>query len=181
MFRFKKEKKRTRKKNAIILRVSKEFPDVILPSSFNKYSDFDIYAYINNPDGYIEIKPNEHKLIPTGLRFSFPLNYRLKINERGSIGNIPLAVRAGIIDGDYTGEVFIILNNTGNKSVVLVNSLNNKINQHKDCKFIDIKKKAIAHFTLEKRPIIEVLEVSKEVILNIPSERKDGALGSSGR
>lgn len=54
------------------------------------------------------ILPNDHfTLIPTGVKVALPRNTQGLILERGSIRKTPLKVRAGVIDPDYTGEIFI--------------------------------------------------------------------------
>lgn len=53
------------------------------------------------------IKNTYKKLIPTGVRLALPNEWVALIQERGSITKTPLKVRAGVIDPDYTGEVFV--------------------------------------------------------------------------
>lgn len=48
-------------------------------------------------------------LIPTGVFTSLPCGYGAFIEERGSIVKTPLVKRAGVIDPDYTGEIFVNL------------------------------------------------------------------------
>lgn len=55
-------------------------------------------------------------LVRTGVAFQIPQGYHMKIFLRSSTGlntKLRLANHVGIIDSDYRGEVFLLLENTG--------------------------------------------------------------------
>lgn len=53
------------------------------------------------------------RLMPTGLHLAVPPNYVALIRERGSVTKTTLAVRAGVVDAGYTGEIFVGITNVG--------------------------------------------------------------------
>lgn len=64
----------------------------------------------------VVIYPYETKLIGTGLRFSIPKGYHLSVRPRSGISlrtTIWLKNSPGTIDTDYTGELGLILYNSG--------------------------------------------------------------------
>jgi dUTP pyrophosphatase len=64
------------------------------------------------------IQPGQRsELIPTGLRMKIPQGYYCNIEPRSSLANkYGISVLGGIVDSDYTGEIFVILQNNGNVS-----------------------------------------------------------------
>ena len=72
----------------------------------------DIRAFI--PEGIIEIKPQERKLIRTGLCLEIPKGYEVQIRPRSGLAlknGITVLNSPGTIDADYRGELKIILIN----------------------------------------------------------------------
>lgn len=62
------------------------------------------------------LKPNETKLIPTGLKIAVPNGYEAQVRPRSGLAlkkNIGVLNSPGTIDSDYRGEVGIILTNFG--------------------------------------------------------------------
>lgn len=83
---------------------------------YNKLGDsgFDLRA--NLPHGQIIMEPNSISLIPTGLFFKVPFNFELQIRPRSGIAlknGVTVLNSPGTCDSNYTGEVKIILYNTG--------------------------------------------------------------------
>lgn len=65
---------------------------------------------INQDDRSIVIMPGDRMLIPTGLVADIPEGYFLRAYTRSSVGlkkGLHLAQSVGIIDSDYTDELFI--------------------------------------------------------------------------
>jgi dUTP pyrophosphatase len=54
-------------------------------------------------------------LLPTGVRIHIPEGYVGLVKERSSIIKTGLAVRAGVIDPGFTGEIFVSLVNLGDR------------------------------------------------------------------
>lgn len=77
----------------------------------------DLTAYIE--DGVpIEIPPNRHALIKTGIAVELPLGYEMQIRARSGLAfkhGIMLVNGVGTIDSDYRGEVGVLLYNGGQK------------------------------------------------------------------
>jgi dUTP pyrophosphatase len=148
----------------------------IIPSKREEDGCYDIYA--NFDEDYIEIKPNEIKMIPTGIASAFDSKYRIGIRERGSTGTKGMSVRSGQIDSGYRGEWFIPINNTSNKTMLIA-----KYPEDFDSeKFVIYPyKKAIAQAALEFVPDVDVEEVFYDELQKISSERGAGKLGSSGK
>lgn len=152
-------------------------PDAIIPSKRDEDGAYDIYACFD--DNIIEIKPHEIVLIPTGIASAFDSKYRIVFQDRGSSGVIGLKVNAGLIDSGFRGMWFVVLNNTGNKTIFI----------DKDCEkveefytYIDYPyTKAIAQAKVQEVPQVEIVEIEYEDLLAFKSERGMGSLGSSNK
>tara|TARA_B100001123_G_scaffold381298_1_gene451631 strand:- start:3834 stop:4289 length:456 start_codon:yes stop_codon:yes gene_type:complete len=69
-------------------------------------------------EGSARIMPGEWLLVPTGFAFSIPENYEGQIRPRSGLAlkhGITVLNSPGTIDGDYRGEVSVLLINHGNK------------------------------------------------------------------
>lgn len=69
------------------------------------------------------IKPNEFKVVPTGLYFDLPENFEIQIRPRSGLAakyGITVLNSPGTIDSDYTGEIKVILINHGQKTFDIV-------------------------------------------------------------
>ena len=74
----------------------------------------DMYADEQPPEG-TKINPGERKLIKTGVAMAVPPGYYGRIAPRSGLAyKHGIDVMAGVIDGDYRGDVGIILINLGN-------------------------------------------------------------------
>ena len=83
---------------------------------YNAGPDITVPPFCNHRAGEREIAT----LIPTGLRVSLPENTVGRLRERGSILKTPFAIRAGVIDKNFTGEIFINLVNLTLKEHTIV-------------------------------------------------------------
>ncbi len=76
-------------------------------------SGMDLMACVDEP---IKIKPNESKLIPTGIAIAIPEDTEFQIRPRSGLAaksSISVLNTPGTIDSDYRGELKIILFNHG--------------------------------------------------------------------
>lgn len=70
--------------------------------------------------GAHSISPGERQLISTGVSMSIPHGNYGKIEARSSLAiRNGIIVGGGVIDSDYTGEIKVILINTGNMPFVI--------------------------------------------------------------
>jgi dUTP pyrophosphatase len=158
--------------------------DAKIPRKRVEDMGFDIYACFD--EDYIVINPHETKLIPTGIASSCDAGYGFVLRERGSTGSKGIALRAGVIDSGYRNEWFIGLTNTTN-NVLFISKLSES--ETYDRYYDDIMpqsfvypySKAIAQALVIPVPEVEVEELTYEKLQAIPSERRFGALGSSGK
>ena len=78
-------------------------------------SGMDLAADISS---YIEIKPGDSSIIPTGISVSIPKNFEIQIRPRSGLAaknQISVLNTPGTIDADYRGEIKVILINLGKK------------------------------------------------------------------
>ncbi len=83
----------------------------------------DIKAHLIAP---IEIKPNEIKLIPTGLYLEIPHGYEVQVRPRSGLAlksGITVLNTPGTIDSDYRGELNVILINHSKTPFVVENGM----------------------------------------------------------
>lgn len=70
--------------------------------------------------GKLTISNGERALIPTGLIFDIPFGYHMKLYSRSSVAyksGVLLANSVGIIDEDYTNELFVPLYNASGRDI----------------------------------------------------------------
>ena len=119
----------------------------------------DIRAFI--PDGDIEIKPRETKLIPTGLYFEIPMGHEVQIRPRSGLAlknGITILNSPGTIDADYRGEIKVILINHSSNEFIVTNEMR-------------IAQMIVTQFT--RVDLIEVSQLSE-------TDRGEGGFGSTG-
>jgi len=81
----------------------------------------DLRAFIDEP---VTIKPNERKLIPSGLHIQLPEWYELQVRPRSGLAlkhGITLTNTPGTVDADYRGDVGAIVHNLGTEDFVVNN------------------------------------------------------------
>ena len=182
---FKDEKRETKwfEENDIVKFIKKDEiffakvkPDAKIPNKRLEDGAYDIYACFE--EDYIEIKPGEIKLIPTGIASCFSPKYRLSLRERGSSGSKGLAKRAGEVDSGYRNEIFFALNNTTNKTIYIAKK-EMSTQYAEGTVTIYPYEKAICQGALEFVPNVIVKEITYEQLKKIPSKRGMGNLGST--
>lgn len=151
-------------------------PKAVIPAKEDENAGYDIYACFE--ENHIEIRPGEIKLIPTGIASAFSSDFVLQINERSSSGSKGLAIRAGVIDSGYRGEIFIALNNVTNKPIIITKKPDDFDQKNN---VVWPASKAIAQALLLPVPKTKVLELSIEDLEKIDSKRGASSLGASGK
>lgn len=90
---------------------------IIVPSKIAGYPD-----KVTETDGYT-LKPGERYLFSTGIKLNIPTGYAIIFKDRsGNAGRKGLHVLGGVIDSSYTGELLVVLLNTSNEEVTIVNN-----------------------------------------------------------
>ncbi len=161
-------------------------PNAKIPSKRDEDAAFDLYACFD--EDYIEIKPHESKLIPTGIASAFDKKYGLVFRERGSTGVKNLKINAGVVDSGYRNEIFVCLYNANinnlliaKREYLLSKYSEETIERHTKCGYIYPYEKAIAQALLIPVPETDVVEITYDELKNITSERGMGSLGSSNK
>ena len=150
-------------------------PDAIIPTKEEGNAGYDIYA--NFEEDYMIIPAHSTRLVPTGIASAMTSNWYLQVEERGSTGSKGIKKSAGVVDSNYRGEIFIAVSNVNDKNIVIV-----KDNIPCNAEYITYPySKAIAQLVVHEVPKMEVNEIGYEELLEIPSTRGVGALGSSGK
>lgn len=122
--------------------------------------------FSDNPEEVPEVygfilKPNERKIIPTGLFLEIPKGYEAQVRPRSGMAikqGITVLNSPGTIDSDYRGEVGVILVNLGTENQTIT---------HGD---------RIAQLVFAKHERAE-WEITEELS---ETERGDGGFGSTG-
>ncbi|MBU4480182.1 dUTP pyrophosphatase [Patescibacteria group bacterium] len=152
----------------------------ILPSKREEDAGFDLYT--SAEEEFIILKPGDIQMMPTGIAIEIPQDWVFYIAERSSAGSKGIARRCGVIDSGYRGEIFIPINNTSSKTIILARNMEEKLDDflnkndlNKEQTIIYPLSKAIAQGILLYSPHVEVEEVGELG----DSERGRGALGST--
>jgi dUTP pyrophosphatase len=170
--RLRRKMRRIRKLPTILFAKVRE--NAIIPSKRVEDAGYDIYA--NFEGNELVINPQEIVLVPTGIASSVKDDYVLVAKERSSTGTKGMAVRCGVIDSGYRNEIFIPINNTTNKKIVITKTPDA---QYGDDVIVYPATKAIAQLLLLPVPKANVKEIPYEQLKEIPSQRGMGALGST--
>jgi len=94
-------------KEALFLEIEKIHEDAIIPKRQTvEAAGYDLHSYVNE-----YIYPGNRKLISTGLRMKLPHGTWGCIRSRSSLAVQGIDVKAGTIDEDYRGEIFVLLAN----------------------------------------------------------------------
>jgi dUTP pyrophosphatase len=135
------------RKSKIELKVYKAHKEASLPeyatdssSCFDLLAHIPLYTIVNIYNGMnqkiaviskeilsqarvgIVLKPNDRALIPTGLIFDIPTGYDLRVHPRSGLSwksGLTLSNCEGIIDNDYTKELFISIKNSSAGTVAI--------------------------------------------------------------
>lgn len=166
---------KTTKRNCLPTKVIKWYPcneKAIIPTKRATDVGFDVYALEETV-----IPAHTVKMIATGLKVVLPDHVWLRAADRGSTGSKGLHVHCGIIDEQYTGEIFIALSNTNDYDIRITDCVDKW-----EVGLYPITK-GIAQLIPEYRlDVISVIATDKEYEAAVAkSERGDGKLGSSGK
>lgn len=172
-----KDKRKGERSKAPTVLFAKVRESAIIPSKEDENAGYDIYA--NFDEDYIIIHPQQVALIPTGIASSVTDDYALIAKERGSTGTKGMAVRAGVVDSGYRGEIFIAISNVNDKFVVIAKNPKD-FETHSDA-IVYPYSKAIAQLLLVGVPKASVKEIPFEELKAIPSKRGATKLGQSGK
>lgn len=154
--------------------------NTIIPTRNSENSCIDIYA--NFEEDFILIKPNETKMISTGLASVIPKGYGYQLKERGSTGTKGMTQMAGVIDSGYRGEWLVPITNNSNKYLYIAKKeVEPIIKQIVPDAIIYPYSKAICQAQLEFIPNERIITCTKDELENFKSERGEGRLGSSGK
>lgn len=182
-------------------------PDAIIPTKDLENAGYDIYACFE--EDYMVIPSHSTKLIPTGIASAMSDKYYLQVQERGSTGVKGMKYGAGVIDSGYRGEIFMCINNINKRPIVIsklsIEELIDKHGEKDEDGDIAIPlnlaepeeaslwimsnykptiypyEKAIGQLVVLRVPVMNVKEVTYEELMQVPSKRGDGKLGSSNK
>ena len=149
-----------------------------IPTKRLEDAAYDIYACFE--EDYFVIEPFTTKLVPTGIASAFTPKWVALLRERGSNGSKGIAQRAGVIDSGYRGEWFVPLTNTNRVPVVIAKEGVKLPLIYKNC-IVYPYTKGIAQILMVEVPVLDVVEIDYEDLLQIKSERGTGCLGSSNK
>lgn len=130
---------------------------------FNAYNDDRSQGIPKAKQPQLPIEPHSRVLIPTGMILDIPEGYSVRLHTRSGIAlkeGLNLANCEGVIDSDYTDELFVMITNNSEKRVFIKNG------------------DRIAQGELVKNEIIEIVESDTKPIKG--SNRK-GGFGSTGK
>tara|TARA_E500000305_G_scaffold68669_1_gene54736 strand:+ start:5997 stop:6461 length:465 start_codon:yes stop_codon:yes gene_type:complete len=116
----------------------------------------------------VEIGSGESQILSTGLKFGVPHGYMLEVKNRSGVAaKQSLLVGACVIDSGYDGEVFINLHNVGKTPQTI----------EPGDKIAQVVMVPVVHFRALETDRDNLYEWYPITI----SDRKDGALGSTGK
>lgn len=162
------------------VKFAKVRPTAIIPTKREEDAGFDIYA--NFEDDFIIINPHTTVMIPTGIASACDTDYCFILKERGSTGTKGIAQRCGVIDSGYRNEWFIPITNTTDKKIVIAKNDTNDIFMRNTSEYtIYPYEKAIAQALVIPVPKVNIEELTYNNLKTISSNRRMGALGSSGK
>ena len=134
-------------------------PNAILPKRATPQSaGLDLYA---NADIWIQAKTR--RLVPTGIRVIFPPNTFGKIEGRSHLAYFyQIDVMAGVVDGDYRGEIRVVL-----------------VNHNPDTGFMIRRGERIAQLLIHNIEYFEPVDIPDNVVIE-PTTRGICGFGSTG-
>lgn len=99
----------------IINRGSQQLPAYATPQS----AGMDLRANIEDP---ITLRPQERRIVPTGLNIALPEGYEAQVRPRSGLAlkhGITVLNSPGTIDSDYRGEIGVLLINLSDTPFVI--------------------------------------------------------------
>ena len=142
------------------IKFAKLLDTATIPTGREEDLGVDFY-YRDKSTRIVTLPPHEVVKLSTGIIIAMDKDYGMILKERSSLGSKGIAVRAGVIDSGYRGEVIVCLENT----------TDNNVN-------VDLTK-AIAQGVLIPNPKKGIEEYTMDEIMAIDSERGAGGFGST--
>lgn len=147
--------------------------NAIIPTKRVEDAGYDIYALEE-----VSLKPNETKLLRTGVQVALPEGLWLKAEDRGSTGSKGIHIHCGVVDTGYRGELFICLHNELPYPLYITKNVDEWTIDHYGAFYP--RSKAIAQLIPTFQPPVVSEEISDEEWDNLPTTlRGNGKLGSS--
>lgn len=164
-----------------IVKFAKVRSTAVIPTKRDEDAGYDIYADFK--DDFMIIDPHTTVMIPTGVASVCDIDYCFILKERGSTGSKGIAQRCGVIDSGYRNEWFVPITNTTDKKIAIVKKDNaDYIFMRNTSAYIFYPyEKAIAQAIILPVPKVDIEEITYDELKNIPSNRRMGSLGSSGK
>lgn len=155
--------------------------DAKIPTKRVEDAGLDIYASFT--EDYVRIDPHETKFISTGIVSVCDTDFCFILKERGSTGSKGIAQRCGVIDSGYRNEWFVPITNTTDNILFIAKSYckDELIANFTEHCIVYPYEKAICQAIVVPVPELDIEEYTYDEIKAIPSERGNGALGSSGK
>lgn len=119
---------------------------------------YDLYAPAKEYNTHL-LQPTTQQMVGTKIAFIIPDGYWIKLRERSGLATKGIHVLGGVIDSGYTGEVKVILYNSGKEPVAIP---------------VD---KAICQFTIEKLTKSSIKEVTYSEFAIEAADRQRGQKG----
>jgi len=148
-----------------------------IPSKLDEDAGYDIYCCFDEDE--LILPQNEVTIIPTGIATAFSSDYVLFIKERSSSGALGMSLRMGVIDSGYRGELFVGINNTINKRIIITKKVDRIIVNDKEVLYPYLK--AIAQGVYISLPKLITQEIPYDILKQINSKRMFNKLGESGK
>jgi dUTP pyrophosphatase len=157
-------------------------PLAIIPTKRDEDGAFDVYCIPEKPHEDIILNPNEIVKVRTGIATAFDPLFRFNVaRERSSSGSSGIGLRCGQIDSGYRGEWFLKLQTmTDNRIVITETVINVTVDEASKTIYWPITK-AVCQAAFEFSVPVKTEEMDYDKLQKIDSERKLGALGSSGK
>lgn len=145
------------------VKIKKLFDDAIIPTHGSEYAaGYDLYAYIKNESGTLQIAPQRMMKINTGISIALPHDTFGGIYARSGLATkrgLRPCNCVGVVDSDYEGEVLVALYNDSDE-----------VQEVKDGE-------RIAQLVIQPYVAVDFKEVDE-----LPhTKRGDGGFGSTGK
>lgn len=162
------------------IKFAKVRPSAKIPTKRREDAGYDLWPCFE--DDWIEIKPFESRLIPTGIASAIENDYAFIFRERGSTGVRNIKVNAGVIDSGFNGEWFVSIYNANNVPLFISKfgetGEQSPLTEHPNAILYPYDK-AIAQAILINVPSADVEEVDYSEITSRNTERGTNQLGST--
>lgn len=182
--------------------------NAIIPTKRTEDAGYDLYACFD--EDVLIIPAHTTVLIPTGIATCFDNIFAFKLMERSSTSKKQMALRSGVIDSGFRGEIKACISNLNDVPIIISKMVNENGEPFasKDLPYVitclsanggtsDISKVFYENLLKEgivypyTKAIVQGVtiyisemnsdEISYEELKNIPSERGFGEFGASGK